>query len=117
MYPEMGIAFLVARERVTGADMQFQARDAFGLLGAPAVCEGFVPARLQMLAAGGAGMLLTPATTADEIRARLGRGHVDEGPEWLGLLYPRPCWELEFEFDADRALSSLCITYHDGDTA
>lgn len=116
-YPEMGIAFLIEGERVIGAGVEFQARDVYGLVGPAAACEGFVPARLRMVAAGGSGMLVTTATTPDEVRARLGKAGVDENAEWLVLTYLRPGWELEFEFDADRVLSSLYVTYDEDATA
>jgi hypothetical protein len=112
-YPEMGIAFLIEGERVLGAGVEFQPRDVYGLVGPASSCEGFVRARLRMVAAGGSGMLVTAATTPDEVRARLGKAGVDENAEWLVLTYPRPGWELELEFDADRALSGLYITYEE----
>jgi hypothetical protein len=112
-YPAMGITFLAAEERLKGADLHFQARDVFGATSTPALYDGFVPASLRMVAAGGSEMRVTSATTPDEVRARLGKGWPHENPEWLGLLYQRGGWELEFEFDADRALSSVHITYHE----
>lgn len=113
VYPEMGIAFLVEREWVLGAGVEFQARDVYGLVGPAAACEGFVPARLRMMAASGSEMLVTADTTPDEVRARLGKAGVDDNAEWLVLSYLRPGWELEFEFDADRVLASLYVTYDD----
>jgi hypothetical protein len=117
VYPGMGVAILLVRERVAAVDVQFQERDVFGHLNAGAVAQGFVPARLRMVGAGGSEMLVTLSTTPDDVRGRLGRAGVDECPEWLGLLYVRAGWEVEFEFDADRALSLVSITYHDGATA
>ncbi|WP_420126449.1 hypothetical protein [Longimicrobium sp.] len=111
VYPEMGIAFLLREERVSGADLHFQAVDALGMMSAPGECEGFVPAQLRMVAASGAGMLVTVATTPDEIRARLGKAWEDKGAQYLGLAYERRGWELEFEFDADGVLSSAQLSY------
>lgn len=108
----MGIAFLLQEERVSGADLHLQARDALGGMSAPGACEGFVPAQLRMVAASGAGMLVTTATTPDEVRARLGKAWEDTTAGLLGLLYERGSWDLEFEFDADRVLCSVHLTCH-----
>lgn len=114
VYPEMGIAFLLDQERVSGADLHFQARDVFGYMSSPGVCEGFVPAQLRLVSGSGSEMRLTTATTPDEVRARLGKAWDDSNEQWLGLLYERTGWELEFEFDADRVLSSVHLTYSAG---
>jgi hypothetical protein len=115
VYPEMGIVYLVSGEHVMGVDVVFQARDVFGELDVAAEYEGFVPARLRMVDADGSETHVTTDTTPDQVRARFGQAaEVDDDAEWLGLLYARGGWELEFEFDARRALSRVTITYKEG---
>lgn len=117
VYPEMGIVLRLEQERMSGADLYFRARDALGNMSAPGACEGFVPAQMRMVAASGSGMLVTTATTPDEVRARLGKAWDDKTTGVLDLLYARGGWDLEFEFDADRVLSSVHITYHEDGAA
>lgn len=112
VYPEMGITFLVARERVAGADVEFQPHDVFGDPNEAGACEGFRPARLRIATSAGAAFDVTPATTPDEVRARLGEPEsVDHNLGWLGLLYQQPRWEIEWEFGPEQALNSISITY------
>ncbi|HYR07949.1 MAG TPA: hypothetical protein VEQ60_09280 [Longimicrobium sp.] len=112
VYPEMGIVYLVSGERVMGVDVVFQARDVFGELDVAASYEGFAPARLRMVDADGSETYVTTDSTPDQVRARFGQAaEIDQDAEWLGLLYERGAWELEFEFDARRVLSRVTITY------
>ena len=115
VYPEMGIVFRVAGERVMGADVRFQPRDVHGDVNEAGACEGFRPARLRIVDAGGREMHVTPDTTPDEVRTHFGEAaEVDEiTGEWLGLLYRHPGLEVEFEFGPDRALGAVLVTYQE----
>jgi hypothetical protein len=112
VYPEMGITFMVARERVAGADIEFQPHDVFGQPNEAGACDGFRPARLRLLAADGSELVVTPGTTPGEVRARLGEPEsVDHNLGWLGLVYQQPRWEIEWKFGPEQALNSISLTY------